>query len=142
MEMSRNGSSLPTTSCAQLLTVDPQRKSSRPEWVELVLVIAQDKKHELPPAVLRFWKAKLEPFRDEAICQALLSGRWKFFPSVDEVIDLIEEQEECNRLQVEEEREKWAEHQRWVEAQRILEARERGELFGIADVMPIFRKIV
>ena len=61
---------------------------------------------------------------------------------MDEVIDLIEEQEECNRLQVEEEREKWAEHQRWVEAQRILEARERGELFGIADVMPIFRKIV
>lgn len=54
-------------------------------------------------ATLRFWREKLKNYADELICTALISGKWQFFPSVDQVIEQIEiiqerrRQESANR---------------------------------------------
>ena len=80
-------------------------KHSQPSqiWLGIVLQIAQDKRHDLAAPTLRFWKEKLKNFQDNTVCEALLSGQWEFFPSVDQVIkeiDLINERkrhENANR---------------------------------------------
>ncbi len=56
--------------------------------------MAQDKRHDLAPHALRFWVAKLRGFSDRLITRALRQGRWEFFPSVDDVILLMEQIQE------------------------------------------------
>jgi hypothetical protein len=68
-----------------------------PKWLTLALQIAQDKRHDIAAPTLRFWKEKLKAFRDETVCEALTSGRWELFPSVDQVIAEVERLNERKR---------------------------------------------
>jgi hypothetical protein len=68
------------------LTTSQPCSQPSPNWVGLVLQIAQDKRHDIAGPTLRFWREKLKNFRDESVCEALTLGQWEFFPSVDQVI--------------------------------------------------------
>jgi hypothetical protein len=52
--------------------------------------MALDKRQDLDPGVILYWKGKLKRFTDQEVCEALVAGRWKLFPSVDNVVELIE----------------------------------------------------
>lgn len=67
------------------------RDYGAPQWTIRVLEMAQDKRHDLPPHSLRYWREKLKGIPDGIVCEALLTGRWKLFPSVDEVLAVVEE---------------------------------------------------
>jgi len=67
------------------------RQMGAPQWSIRVLEMAQDKRHDLAPHSLRFWKEKLSGIPDELVCEALMTGRWQLFPSVDDVIIRVEE---------------------------------------------------
>jgi len=68
-------------------------------WMGVMLQIAQDKRHDLAPEVLKFWAKKLGKIEDELICLALMSGRWKYFPAIDQVLDEIDRIRESRRQQ-------------------------------------------
>ncbi len=67
------------------------RDQGAPQWTIRVLEMAQDKRHDLPPHSLRYWREKLKDIPDQIVCEALLTGRWKLFPSVDDVLIVVEE---------------------------------------------------
>ena len=79
------------------LAMSQQSSQPSPNWLGLVLQIAQDKRHDIAAPTLRFWKEKLKGFADGLICQALSEGRWEFFPDVDKVISQIEAIQERKR---------------------------------------------
>ena len=83
----------------ELQTTSPQPSQPSPNWLGLVLQIAQDKRHDMAAPTLRFWREKLKAFRDETVCEALTSGRWEFFPSVDQVITEIEAVQKRNQFE-------------------------------------------
>jgi hypothetical protein len=66
------------------------RESGAPEWEIVLFQMAQDKRHDLDPAILPYWTAKLKGHSDAMIAEVLMEGRWKFFPSVDEVLEALE----------------------------------------------------
>jgi hypothetical protein len=76
---------LPQSSALELL-----RQAGATEWEVVLYQMAQDKRHDLDPGILPYWRAKLKNRSDAAICEALMQGRWEFFPSVDQVLDLLE----------------------------------------------------
>jgi hypothetical protein len=82
---------------SEQLTTSPQSSQPSPKWLGLVLQIAQDKRHDIAAPTLRFWREKLKNFRDETVCEALLAGKWPYFPSVDQVIGEIERLQERSR---------------------------------------------
>lgn len=88
---------------SEQLTTSEQSPTPFPKWLGIVAQIAQDKRHDMAAATLRFWREKLKNYADELICTALISGKWQFFPSVDQVIEQIEiiqerrRQESANR---------------------------------------------
>jgi hypothetical protein len=62
----------------QLTTSQPPTKPS-PSWLGLALQIAQDKRHDIAAPTLRLWKEKLKKFSDQAVCDALMTGKWELF---------------------------------------------------------------
>src|SRR6185437_4551829 len=67
------------------------REPSDPlQWTEVLKRMAMDKRHDLAPGILSYWKVKLKNYSDIEIVNALLSSCWSFFPSVDNVITVIE----------------------------------------------------
>jgi hypothetical protein len=79
------------------LTTSPQSLQPSLKWPGIAVQIAQDKRHDIAAPTLRFWKEKLKAFRDETVCEALTSGRWELFPSVDQVIAEVERLNERKR---------------------------------------------
>jgi hypothetical protein len=79
------------------LTTSPQSLQPSLKWPAIAVQIAQDKRHDIAAPTLRFWKEKLKAFRDETVCEALTSGRWELFPSVDQVIAEVERLNERKR---------------------------------------------
>lgn len=67
------------------------------KWITVVEQIAHDKHYDLTPEALQFWTHKLHGIADDEICDALLLGRWKFFPSVDDVLEQIDKIANENR---------------------------------------------
>lgn len=67
------------------------REQGAPQWTIRVLEMAQDKRHDLPPHSLRYWREKLKDIPDHIVCEALMTGRWQLFPSVDDVLKVVEE---------------------------------------------------
>jgi hypothetical protein len=102
--MNSNGNgALQKRSGAPLSLMHPSRQSGQaPNWAEILKVMAVDLRHELLAPVLCYWQEKLKPFADEDISKALIAGRWKFFPSVDDVIESIETHKEQERSRVQE----------------------------------------
>lgn len=89
-------SSVPSVISPQLpqsseTAIEMLRDLGAPKWSILVLEMAQDKRHDLAPHTLRFWKEKLKDVPDALVCEALITGRWKLFPSIDEVLIVVEE---------------------------------------------------
>lgn len=70
--------------------VEHLRAAGAPEWEILILQMSQDKRHDLAPHVMPYWREKLKNLPDKMICAALLSGAWQFFPSVDQVLEQVE----------------------------------------------------
>jgi len=60
-----------------------------PQWLPLLVQMAQDKRHDLAPGILSYWMEKLKNFTEQEITAALLSSGWEFFPSVDNVTGVI-----------------------------------------------------
>lgn len=54
-----------------------------------------DKRHDLAPGILRYWTLKLVEYSDVEVSKALVRYRGEFFPSVDDVIELIEQNREA-----------------------------------------------
>lgn len=87
---------------------------SEPKWSQLIVAMAQDMRHDLTKPVLRLWREKLKTYADDLICEALVTGCWKVFPSADEVrqqIHQLQEQrqqvtanEDWNRFKTEQQR--------------------------------------
>lgn len=69
------------------------RKPPTPRWIGILVQMAQDKHHDLIPGSAKYWRLKLEAgsYRDEEICQALLAYSGEFFPSVDDIVALIQQ---------------------------------------------------
>lgn len=65
-------------------------KPSESAWLVTLQTLAQDKRHDLAPAVVTLWKEKLNNYRPEEINKALLGYRGKYFPSCDDVMDLMD----------------------------------------------------
>lgn len=89
-------SSEPSGTLAQLPSsseeaIQQLRKMGAPQWSIRVLEMAQDKRHDLAPHSLRYWKEKLRGIPDEIVCEALTTGRWQYFPSVDDVLIAVGE---------------------------------------------------
>jgi len=61
-------------------TIQALELSGAPRWMSLILRIAQDKRNDLAPHAMRYWKDKLRSFSDDRICDALMAGVWEFFP--------------------------------------------------------------
>lgn len=139
-KMEATGESIEPLSMTELQAISQQRQQPSevlPTWVPLILTIAQDKRHDLAAATLRLWRAKLKPFADADVQEALLSGAWEFFPSVDQVIDRLERilaaraQESVNR-----EWRKWKAEQKRAEQEGLLATEE-----GIAEMRAALRKL-
>jgi hypothetical protein len=86
-----------STNEQQITLQQPQQPLEAPTWMPILLAIAQDKRHDLAPATLRLWKVKLAKYSDEQVLQSLKVGTWHWFPSVDDVIELIQVQIERSR---------------------------------------------
>jgi hypothetical protein len=91
--------------------------SAPPLWVGIVVQMAQDKRHDMGPGILSYWKVKLQKYGDIEITQALLGSGWEFFPSVDNVISAIN----ANRAVAAGERAD-LEWQQWRRTQKAAEA--------------------
>ncbi len=102
-------------------TLQKSSAPSAPQWITLLLQMAQDKRHDLAPGILLYWKAKLQKYGDIEISQALMTSGWEFFPSVDNVISLIE----ANRSAASEAKGD-VEWQQWKQRQK--DAEEKGLL--------------
>ena len=61
-----------------------------PAWEMALFQIAQDKRHDLPPETMQWWREKLKAYRDEEICAAVKLYAGEFFPSVDDITGVIE----------------------------------------------------
>jgi hypothetical protein len=61
-----------------------------PKWVRPVLQLAQDRRHDLPAMTLEFWKVKLLGIPEELVVEALLLYAKPFFPSIQDVLEIIE----------------------------------------------------
>lgn len=62
----------------------------KPQWAEVVKAVAQDKRHDLAPETILLWREKLKHLSDEVICRSLMTGKWQYFPSVDDVLEQSE----------------------------------------------------
>ena len=94
-----NTEALSTTEHPGTLQRSQPPSEEMPTWGPLVLVLAQDKRHDLTSATLRFWKVKLAKYSDELVSRALMEGVWDFFPSVDSVIQEIGRIQESLRIE-------------------------------------------
>jgi len=63
---------------------------SIPRWIVILSALALDKRQDLPEELIGLWRVKLKSFPAREIEKALLAYQGQFFPSVDEVIGLIE----------------------------------------------------
>lgn len=63
--------------------------SEPPPWVELLVQIAQDKRHDLAPGILQLWKVKLQGYKSWEINEALMLYAGEFFPSVDDITAMM-----------------------------------------------------
>ena len=63
--------------------------SEPPPWAELLLQIAQDKRHDLAPGILQLWKVKLQSYKAWEINEALMLYAGEFFPSVDDITAMM-----------------------------------------------------
>ena len=72
------------------ITTSEQQPSPYRKWMGIAVQMAQDKRHDLAPEVLKLWIKKLERHPDDLVCEALVSGIWEYFPSVDQVISQVE----------------------------------------------------
>lgn len=68
----------------------PSQPPQVPAWMKLLEIIAQDRRHDLAQAVAGLWKAKLEKYDDDDICDALKLYSGEFFPTVEAIAGLIE----------------------------------------------------
>jgi hypothetical protein len=66
------------------------RQAGTPEWEIKVIQMAQDMRHDISPAVMPLWRDKLKPFTDAQICQALTRFGGHLFPSLPDVLEMIE----------------------------------------------------
>ena len=88
--------------------IDQLRRLGAPEWSIRVTMLAQDKRHDMAPHLLRYWAEKLKNVPDELICEALTTARWELFPSVDDVLRVVDEIRERRRVaQGDREWQKW-----------------------------------
>ena len=69
--------------------VELLRQEGVPEWEIALAQLAQDKRHDLPEEMFRWWREKLSQHRDSEIRQAIVLWSGEFFPSVDDVIKSI-----------------------------------------------------
>lgn len=69
--------------------VELLRQEGVPEWEIALAQLAQDKRHDLPEEMFRWWREKLSQYRDSEIREALLSWAGKLFPSTDEIVAII-----------------------------------------------------
>src|SRR6266496_2870496 len=81
----------PGTTTTALSLSEP---SELPQWAEMLAQIAQDKRHDLAPGILRLWKVKLSHYRDQEIVDALLLYAGEYFPSVDTIIATMDRRRE------------------------------------------------
>ena len=82
----------------QIISQQSKRYSDHPpRWTLVVAQMAQDKRHDLAPHTLLFWTQKLKNFPDELICDALMLGRWGWFPSCDDVLEQIDKIRESQK---------------------------------------------
>src|SRR5512146_1691384 len=70
------------------------------EWEIKILQVAQDRRHDLAPATIPLWREKLRQYRDEEVCAALLLWSGEFFPSVDDVIEIINRRRETRHGEI------------------------------------------
>jgi hypothetical protein len=69
-----------------------------PKWLDVLRQVAIDKRQDLVPGILDLWRAKLSAYRDPEICRALVAYRGQFFPSVDDIADLVDGERERKRV--------------------------------------------
>jgi hypothetical protein len=88
--------------------------SELPQWAEVLMQLAQDKRHDLAPGILRFWMEKLQNYTDVEICKGLLLYAGEYFPSVDVIIDHVERGRKATAAEATERRQDiyWAEFER------------------------------
>jgi hypothetical protein len=70
-----------------------------PQWAETLTQVAQDKRHDLAPGILRLWREKLKSYRDAEINEVLLLYSGEFFPSVDAITEIIERRREVKGME-------------------------------------------
>jgi hypothetical protein len=63
--------------------------SGAPKWLRPMMQLAQDRRHDLPDITLRFWKAKFSGIPENLVCEALMSYCGPFFPSVEDILAII-----------------------------------------------------
>ena len=115
--------------------------SGLPRWTAILHALARDKHHDLSDGQIALWKAKLENVREQDIELALIQGRWPFFPTCDEVLDLCDryaaerrerldyERQHSIKREMESARKQWEDpaRQNWLrELARSIAAKLRG----------------
>jgi len=97
--MEQIGKLLSNDPCGSLVlkshdSITTSQKSSElseiPQWVQLLVQMGQDKRHDLAPGILSYWKEKLSRYSDSEVCAALRLYAGEFFPAVDDITGVIE----------------------------------------------------
>lgn len=80
----------PSSTGEHMTTNSPSQQQQAHPWMKLLGIIAQDRRHDLAPAIVGLWKEKLEKYDDDEICDALKLYSGEFFPTIEAIVGLVE----------------------------------------------------